>query len=110
MCTRTSRGLGNGGRRATSTPATTTISSWDNRPRLCSRKSIGWRHDARRRGSKPPASGAFMAKAPIVVAGDITVDWLTWTQQAALPAFDPDDDTPNWRRHQITGRVARAGG
>jgi ATPase family associated with various cellular activities (AAA) len=48
--------------------------------------------------------------APIVVAGDITIDWLTWTEQPAAPALSPDDDTPNWRRHQITRRVPRAGG
>ena len=54
--------------------------------------------------SEVPRSG------PIVVAGDITVDWLTWTVQEAVPALNADDDTPNWRRHQITRRVARAGG
>ena len=54
--------------------------------------------------SEIPLSG------PIVVAGDITVDWLTWTEQEAIPALDPNDDTPNWRRHQVTRRVARAGG
>ena len=47
---------------------------------------------------------------PIVVAGDIAVDWLTWTHQDASPALDPDDNSPNWTRQQITRRVARAGG
>jgi len=54
--------------------------------------------------SEVPLSG------PIVVAGDITVDWLTWTHQEAIPALNLDEDNHNWRQHQITRRVARAGG
>jgi hypothetical protein len=43
--------------------------------------------------------------APIVVAGDLSVDWLAWPTRPA-----PDDTAPNWRRGPGTRMVARPGG
>src|SRR5436309_15166767 len=42
----------------------------------------------------------------IVVAGDVTVDWL----QTAAAAADAAPGMPNWRLHEGTRMVARPGG
>lgn len=45
--------------------------------------------------------------APIVVAGDVSIDWLAWPVPAVREA---GSDTPNWRQQEGTRMVARRGG
>ena len=49
-------------------------------------------------------------RRPVVVAGDITIDHLTWTEHEARAATNPDFVVPNWRQHMHTGSVLRSGG
>jgi len=50
-----------------------------------------------------PADGLV----PIVVAGDVSIDWLAWPQKAAR---ERDSDSANWRLRDGTRMVARRGG
>ena len=49
-------------------------------------------------------------RRPIVVAGDITIDHLTWTEHEARAATNPESVVPNWQQHMHTGSVLRPGG
>ena len=49
-------------------------------------------------------------RRPVVVAGDITIDHLTWTEHEARAATNPDSVAPNWQQHVHTASALRLGG
>ena len=62
---------------------------------------------SRRRGRGSWLQSAKAPK-PIVVAGDVVIDWLNWPEKAVAPATD--GSTPNWKQVEGTRWEPRRGG